>query len=77
MMLTEDEAKIKWCPASFGNIGKLVRRSVHCEASQCMVWRWGVPVSVEKATGKMVLTTVVEGQPSEPVGYCGLASKPE
>ena len=74
MMHTEEQAKMKWCPASFGNIGNLVGRSFHCEGSQCMLWRWGVPVMLEKTTGKMVST---DGKTVEPVGYCGMAGRPE
>lgn len=55
MLLTEDEAKTKWCPfvrASIyeaadndvsGNRAGPLRESGGCIASACMAWRWGEP----------------------------------
>ena len=66
MILTEDEARTKWCPAfriSYGgegsdphdNRGDTPGNNGRCIASRCMAWRWS----------------------GEAIGYCGLSGKPE
>ena len=70
MMLTEDEAKTKWCPevrfadtASNGIISNrdMGVRHEYCIASQCMAWCWD-----DRAD-------VVYGADIRRVGYCGKA----
>lgn len=77
-MMTEDEAKTKWCPhvrltlgesgtdvswnRIFQNDGSITARGCNCIASQCMSWR-----------------SVVNPHPNcsgIPHGYCGLAGAP-
>jgi len=71
-----EEAKEKWCPfardtdreinvsASWNRInGKPTERTL-CIADKCMAWR-------------VVYLVPDEGYQSEPVGYCGLAGKPQ
>lgn len=77
-MLTEEEAKTKWCPfvrltrAGTGSIvnnrGKWSDNINRCIASQCMAWRIGK----EKAKPQRA------GYPTEyeNTGFCGLAGKP-
>lgn len=70
MILTEDEAKTKWCPmgrrwtagpsgAATTNVGAC------CIASGCMMWR---RLSALDENGRMMTPEVH--------GYCGLAGKP-
>ena len=69
MLLTEEEAKTKWCPmARLQDVGGTYNRcgpaaDLYCIASACMMWR--------KAT-------LNNGDYyKNGAGYCGLASKPE
>lgn len=61
MLLTEEDAKTKWCPmvrAPYGGYGSVNTYDKHfkCIASDCAMWRWSkLPAQ----------------------GYCGLAGKPE
>lgn len=60
MMLTERDARLRWCPfVKRGRVNK--GRGGRCMASDCMAWRWISPISYETREGK---------------GYCGLAGKP-
>ena len=73
MLLTEDEAKTKWCPfvrASIyeaadndvsGNRAGPLRESGGCIASACMAWRWGEPDLLDRPRR----------------GFCGLSGRPE
>lgn len=72
-MLTEQEARTKWCPHARqdDNVG-IFRNALHddngfaCIASECMAWRWvsetfhglGTPQPIERAEG-----------------FCGLAGR--
>lgn len=38
-MVTEDEAKTKLCPETFGKM--MDEQDQKCEGSACMAWRWG------------------------------------
>lgn len=41
MVLTEEEAKTKWCPQVVRtNLGGTYPISCTCVASRCMLWRW-------------------------------------
>lgn len=68
-MLTETEAKTKWCPfvrtdsvgadcAFNRTTSKLEDYNLQCVASDCMAWRWILVKSTE-----------------EKRGYCGIAGK--
>ena len=63
MIVTEKEAKGKWCPLKRGRglYNGLVNIAVECEASGCMMWR------VETPNTKL----------DEATGYCGLAGRPK
>jgi hypothetical protein len=85
-MLTEDEAKQKWCPmtrvldwqtagvmigenpaiasAAVNRVegGSGIPVDAYCIGSDCMMWRWQQQQANE---------------PFRPVGWCGLASRPE
>lgn len=70
-MITEEEAKTKWCPfARLSEMGGTYNRvgpaaGLYCIASACMTWRWGInPGSEQYPAGTRI-------------GYCGLAGKPE
>jgi hypothetical protein len=58
-MLTEEEAKNRWCPLTAGADPE-DERGRSCIASQCMAWRWVLDYS--------------DGEPRQTdKGYCGLA----
>ena len=77
MLLTEEQAKQKWCPwariardgsgignrYSFDNDLATDSAFARCIASDCMAWRW------TDCSSKAVAGRKVEG-------YCGLAGKP-
>lgn len=63
MLLTEEQARKKYCPHTTSPDGVL-----HCVASKCMAWRWG-------RRGAEVNETFDPEYPTE--GYCGLARKVE
>lgn len=73
MILTEAEAKTKWCPmASYRNRGGPQADSkARCLASGCMAWRWlarkGPADIEERKNWPLIPNTNAE----EPVGYCG------
>lgn len=87
-MLTEEEARTKWCPHARqdDNVG-IFRNALHddngfaCIASECMAWRWRV--EVEYPTAYHNLYSVGGGVMEKPkrtqlkTGYCGLAGRPE
>jgi hypothetical protein len=57
-MMTEDEAKTKWCPYKRGELYDGTR----CIASACMAWRWNVVI------GEYPNNTAT---PSKTHGFCG------
>lgn len=70
-MLTEEQAKLKWCPhqrhSEQGVGGSYNRPSsggFSCIASECMAWRWAA--------------TKISGEPAgrTPEGFCGLSVRP-
>ena len=73
--MTIDEAKNKMCPYVFmsyfmpGNIRGETPCNSHCQANECMAWRWNYKrVDTED---ELVFETVL----SITDGYCGLAGK--
>jgi hypothetical protein len=70
MMLTEAEARDRWCHTPEFD---------KCRASACMAWRWERPTGTERAARALAERF---GEPLEelPVterrGYCGLAGVP-
>lgn len=83
MLLTEEEAKTKWCPfVSHGVIAReratpdqeAAENSSRCIAAKCMAWRW----SDERAKGTILTVEKSDGTSHEIFrGYCGLAGKAE
>lgn len=61
-LLTEDEAKTKWCPMVRDNGSNLNGESSRCIGSACMAWRWKHEL-------------VVHGESLR--GYCGAFGKIE
>ena len=68
-VMTEEEAKTKWCPQCVSQTDGDAEYSQRCLGSGCMAWRWiwtvspyGVPDFVAEIETKN--------------GYCGLAGKP-
>ena len=55
MILTEEEAKNKWCP--YQGTGEAARSAnsvvYRCIASDCMAWRWSTPEEVKGNTEYM------------------------
>lgn len=86
MIVTEEEAKTKWCPESrvadsaedlapssnriYNGEGK-VDIDCRCIASACMAWRWYRPPPDLSDTEIGYNATY-----SKPNGYCGKAGKP-
>jgi hypothetical protein len=77
MMLTEDEAKQKWCP-------RLPDQRDKCIASACMAWRWGPDACRHKERGTIHDIGAMNAQYSDASeyerlpasGFCGLAGQP-
>lgn len=87
-MITEDEARKKWCP--FARLNSGANRSLHgiykvadgtnCIASDCMAWEWFDGVSDDGTachhTPTAMLPRVVENKEGFPLserrGDCGL-----
>lgn len=81
MMLTEDEARKKWCPmaryVADSNDPNTANRWVRistccCIASDCMAWRWEPWVNGSPANGPRNNN----GEQRDPRGYCGAFGKP-
>lgn len=83
-MLTEDEARKKWCPQSFAAIPVINEYGAEvqcsgpwvCKASECMAWRWFTHQrekdgQIWSPTGPYSATGT-----KEHTGYCGLAGAP-
>jgi hypothetical protein len=80
-MLTEDEAKTKWCPMSRhpiypmddrpsgGNSMQTGEFMPTCIGSACMMWRWQHMGGDHNQIGEPI-------SPVPAHGYCGLAGKP-
>jgi hypothetical protein len=80
--MTEDEAKLRWCPyarkkmraSTVVNVGEAMSGGVYrtasdehnCLGSGCMAWRWAERVFKEDGS--------LGNEPDS--GYCGLAGKP-
>lgn len=91
MLLTEEDARMRWCPFAVSAnpipVGPLYQVTGHnrdhpsgnipaCIASSCMAWRW----NSEKAFREIDLVTsdVIKEEEVKPrLGFCGLARKPE
>lgn len=77
--MTEDDAKLKWCPMkrmhvdinddgpSFGHA------QTRCIGSACMMWRWDQGKAWPVPAGGDMMRIEAE-RPGN--GYCGLAGKP-
>jgi hypothetical protein len=66
MILTEKEARDKWCCVSFASAPQGNRAGTlptGCETSACMAWRWKDETCNANGEGWK--------------GYCGLAGRPE
>lgn len=81
-MLTEEDARAKWCPANRWGQDPLAMQPhefnpvpCRCIASECMAWRWvGTRIAFfdgDNGSGCSVQT------PTGKSGYCGLAGRPE
>ncbi len=68
--MTEDEAKLKWCP--YQGIGVKADSSAgeraRCIGSECMAWRTSFTT---ESVGGTIKRTYEDGH-----GFCGLAGKP-
>ena len=61
-MMTEDDAKTKWCPQVRVMSDGGLQADINCIASDCMMWRFD-----ERRDENMVLV------PCDTGGHCGLA----
>lgn len=91
MLLSEEEAKTKWCPhavashtdprGGFRNDGRPIQFS--CIASACMAWRWAYSTydTVEQRFLKpgevYSLSDTKRYERRNHTGWCGLAGRPE
>ena len=60
--MTEEEAKTRWCPMYIQHGDSLNPKTLergNCIASDCMLWRWDVPVKGHP-------------QDTDKYGHCGL-----
>ena len=87
MILTEDEAKTKWCPFARVVDGVNEQSAVNrrqglrdphfpdpaCIASACMAWRW---FDEESDDHPGMTHARITGELTPRRGYCGLAGKP-
>ena len=73
--MTEDEAKTKFCPASFQ--GGIARSNLDCRcvASSCMAWRWDFVPGTMGPRDKSGYAEATRGRNSTNSGFCGLAGK--
>jgi hypothetical protein len=68
MIVTEEDARKRWCPEVRTPGGNLVVHKGHdtrmgkCISSDCMAWRW-----FDNTDDQAI---------KEPLGYCGKAGKP-
>ena len=85
MYLTEEEAKMKWCPMIRAGYGcnresENDREGFHCISSGCMMWRWSDPAT------KFEVDVPAYETKGDPIGhdipfpsrrgYCGLGGRP-
>jgi len=72
MLLTEEQAKTKWCPMTAPleaspQIPSIVDCS-RCKASECMMWRWSCATLKETSLEFARRNCIAKG-------FCGLAGK--
>lgn len=87
-MLTEAEARTKWCPfvrregdyLSRQPVNRPVDNNSRCLASECMAWRVGKVTTHQTGMNKAVRdgreTRLVPATEEVSHGYCGLAGEP-
>lgn len=83
MLLTEKEARNKWCPFTRAEVdGSVINRTAlgygddeawRCIASDCMAWRWTETVYRDPATDEYSSTKVGSYTENLKRGYCGIA----
>ncbi len=67
MVLTEEEAKKKWCPISRDRSEVFI----YCLGSGCMWWKWNI-ISIEERMDLHQYSELgTEGQPLPETGFCG------
>lgn len=92
MLLTEEQAREKWCPhvreAEYQDAGNSiatfnrgpseqpVRSWNTCLASDCAMWRFARKEIYSASTDGTYAPIRTESDEFETVGYCGLAGKP-
>ena len=77
--MTEEDAKLKWCPMVKYDLGRAVNRDAcydnagtHCIGSACMMWR----TDIKRYPATRVDETTIVGQGMSVNHYCGLGGKP-
>ena len=77
-MMTEAEAKTKWCPLDRGSYSErhIGGTMPHCIGSDCMAWRWDTDgwAWVSPGGGPHVFTMPSDGTAR---GFCGAFGKAE
>lgn len=75
MIVTEEEAKTKFCPETIQPVGtddRVWHDGQNCIGSACMAWRWQASLSVNNPSH-----VPGEGQNvTRNRGYCGKAGRP-
>ena len=82
MLLSEEEAKTKWCPFARCNINNVSANRFAgapydnslCIASQCMAWRWGHKEVDHITRGEPTQWSTIDLEQTDK-GFCGLAGK--
>lgn len=79
MILTEQEAKEKWCPQGHYHKEDYAKETAtpKCAASGCMMWRWYNTEEVEyMGFTTYPILNITKLSKDQWTGYCGLAGKP-
>jgi hypothetical protein len=77
-MMTEHDAKTKWCPyfVDYSSTGS--GTGGKCWASACMMWRWNIDYDrmIEEGQGGDIVIRLKRKRDEPRLGHCGMATSP-